>query len=230
MTTGAGRLDAVLFDMDGTLVETEPLWLVAETETMRALGAGWTEEDQARCLGGPIERVMAYMVDKAGGGHDPAEVKDLVLSWMERLLRSEPIHWADGAEALLAALDEAGVPVALVSASYRRLVDVVLEKVGSGRFATTVAGDEVSRTKPDPEPYLLAAARLGADPRRCVVVEDSPTGVAAGVAAGCAVVAVPHLVEIVEGPRVRIVDSLRDVTVADLRRWAAAPPRRHSRM
>ena len=166
---------------------------------------------------------MEYMVDKSGGGHDPAEVKELVLSWMERLLCSEPIHWADGAEGLLSAVDAAGVPAALVSASYRRLVDAVLDKVGTGRFATTVAGDEVARTKPDPEPYLLAATRLGADPRRCIVVEDSPTGVASGVAAGCAVVAVPHLVEIVEGPRVRIVDSLRDITVADLRRWVDQP-------
>ena len=105
-----------------------------------------------------------------------------LLATMEGLLRTEPVHWRPGAKELLLALEEVGVPRALVSASWRVLVDAVsdavLHEVGHGVFATTVAGDEVGRTKPYPDPYLLAAERLGVEPEHCVVLEDSHTGVA----------------------------------------------------
>jgi HAD superfamily hydrolase (TIGR01509 family) len=217
-------VDALLFDMDGTLVDSEHLWLEAEVATMASLGANWTDADQAYSLGGPMERVIAYMVDKAGGGHDHGEVTATLLGHMERLLRSEHVPWRPGARELLQAARSAGVPRALVSASWRSLVDAVheevLHEVGRDAFPVTVAGDEVTRGKPDPAPYLLAAKRLGVQPARCVVLEDSPTGVAAGVASGALVVAVPHLVAIEAGPRVVVVDSLAEVTLADLRSWA----------
>jgi HAD superfamily hydrolase (TIGR01509 family) len=130
-------------------------------------------------------------------------------------------HGADhrpGAERLLDALVAAGVPCALVSASHRPLVDAVLASVGGDHFAVTIAGDEVERTKPFPDPYLLAADLLGADPRRCVVLEDSPTGVAAAEAAGCVVVAVPFMVPIEPAASRHVVGSLLELTPATLER------------
>jgi HAD superfamily hydrolase (TIGR01509 family) len=208
--------------MDGTLVETEPMWLLAETRTMTAFGGDWTEADQAACLGGPLARVIPYMVQRAGGGHDPAEVQTRVLDEMAWLLANEPVHWSEGARELLDSVEAAGIPMALVSASTRRLVSAVLTQIGDGHFDTTVAGDEVRRTKPFPDPYLSAAARLGVDPRRTVVLEDSPVGVESGLAAGAVVVAVPHLVPIEPVERLHVVASLADVTLEHLRDWADA--------
>jgi HAD superfamily hydrolase (TIGR01509 family) len=215
-------VDALLFDMDGTLVDTEHLWLRAETATMASMGADWTAEDQAHCLGGPMERVIAYMGQRAGG-HDPDRVTAMLMTHMEELLRSEHVPWRPGARTLLEQAREAGIPRALVSASWRSLVDAVsdavLHEVGPDAFDVTVAGDEVAIGKPDPAPYLAAAARLGARPNWCVVIEDSPTGVASGVAAGALVVAVPHLVPIPASSRVVVLDTLVDVGLADLREW-----------
>jgi beta-phosphoglucomutase-like phosphatase (HAD superfamily) len=106
-----------------------------------------------------------------------------------------------------------GVPMALVSSSYRVLVDAALETIGRHWFATTVAGDEVRHGKPHPEPYLTAARRLGVEPATCVVFEDSPTGLAAGEAAGCYCVAMPNVVPISAGPRRTVLASLADVDV-----------------
>lgn len=214
---------AVLFDMDGTLVDSESLWLEAETLTMASMGASWTPADQAYSLGGPLERVIAYMVARAGGGHDEAEVSATLLGHMQRLMTSSALRWRPGAAALLEGVREAGVPRALVSASFRSLLDAVngavLHEIGADAFDVTVAGDEVSDGKPHPAPYLIAAERLGADPARCVVVEDSPTGVASGLAAGMLVVAVPHLVDIPAADRLVVIDTLEGVTVADLGAW-----------
>ncbi len=217
---------AVLFDMDGLLVETEELWYLAETELMTGLGAGWGPEHQATLVGGPLEFAVSYMVEHAGGTHDHDEVLRDLLTAMERILRTEPVHWRPGARALLESLEEAEVPCALVSASWRNLVDAVtdavLHEVGHGVFATTVAGDELPRTKPFPDPYLLAAERIGVDIRQCVVLEDSHTGTAAGVAAGALVVAVPSLVDIEPADGVRVVRSLEELSPALLGEWSYA--------
>jgi HAD superfamily hydrolase (TIGR01509 family) len=215
---------AVLFDMDGLLVETEELWYAAETHVMTELGADWGPEHQATLVGGPLEFAVSYMVEHAGGGHDHDDVMNHLLTTMESLLRSEPVHWRPGAKELLLALEEAEVPRALVSASWRTLVDAVsdavLHEVGHGAFTTTVAGDEGERTKPFPDPYLLAAARIGVPPEQCVVLEDSHTGVRAGIASGALVVAVPSLVDIEPADGLRVVASLADVTPELLGAWS----------
>ncbi len=219
-------LDAVLFDMDGLLLDTEPMWLIAERMTMAQLGADWTDVDQAQCLGGPLDRVVHYMIEKSGTQRSLDDVRTHLLTEVERQFRDDPVHWQPGAKDLLAELYRAGVPCALVSASYRRLVDTALDRVvhevASDVFAVTVAGDEVARTKPHPDPYLSAAERLGARIERCVVLEDSPTGVAAGQAAGALVVAVPHMVHIEATPRTRVVQSLAAVDLEVLRGWLSA--------
>jgi HAD superfamily hydrolase (TIGR01509 family) len=132
------------------------------------------------------------------------------------------IPWRPGAQRLLAALGEAGIPCALVTMSYLRLAETVVAGLPAQTFTTLVTGDQVTDGKPHPEAYLLAAQRLGADPTRCVAIEDSPTGIASAEAAGCAVVAVPHHVSIPGAPGRVIVDSLSRLTVARLRRLAAA--------
>lgn len=217
---------AVLFDMDGLLVETEELWYAAETHVMTELGADWGPEHQATLVGGPLEFAVSYMVEHAGGEHDHDDVMRHLLATMESLLRSEPVHWRPGAKDLLLALEAAEVPCALVSASWRNLVDAVvdavLHEVGHGAFVTTVAGDEVERTKPFPDPYLLAAERIGVRPQDCVVLEDSHTGTRAGLASGALVVAVPSLVDIDPVEGMRVVPSLTELTPDLLGAWSHA--------
>jgi HAD superfamily hydrolase (TIGR01509 family) len=217
---------AVLFDMDGTLVETESIWYDAEAEVMASLGADWGPEHQAALVGGPLELAVDYMVRHAGGGHDHDEVAALLISTMERRLRTEAVHWRPGARELLEALDALEVPCALVSASWRNLVsavhDAVLHEVGHEVFTTSVAGDEGERTKPFPDPYLLAASRLGVDPRHCVVLEDSHTGVTSGLGSGALVVAIPSLVPIEPAEGLLVVDSLVGLTPETLGAWSLA--------
>ncbi|QKW36490.1 HAD family phosphatase [Actinomadura sp. NAK00032] len=218
-----GGLQAVMFDMDGLLIDSEHVWLEVETEVMAWLGGEWTPAHQERLVGGSIAIAVDYMLELTGASADPAEIARRMLDGMtERLTACVPMM--PGAKELLAAVRAAGVPAALVSSSHRRLIEPVLDAIGREHFALSVAGDEVSRTKPDPEPYLTAAARLGADPARCVVLEDSPNGVAAGEAAGCATVAVPGVLPIPPAPGRTVVASLREVDVDLLRALAAGAP------
>ncbi|RZS80057.1 HAD superfamily hydrolase (TIGR01509 family)/HAD superfamily hydrolase (TIGR01549 family) [Motilibacter rhizosphaerae] len=211
-------LQAVFFDMDGTLVHTESTWLDAEIAVAEQLGGTWTPEDQAAHVGGPLPKVGASILRSAGRDDlTPDEVGELLNAEVERLLRTGPVHWMPGAKELLDEVLAAGVPVALVSASYRRLVDAVLAAVGDA-FTTTVAGDEVAELKPAPHAYLEAARRLGVEPARCVVLEDSPTGVRAGEAAGCPVVAVPSVAPVEPAPGRTVVTSLEQVDLDRLRR------------
>ncbi|MEK9663026.1 MAG: HAD family hydrolase, partial [Candidatus Nanopelagicales bacterium] len=149
----------------------------------------------------------------------------LFLAALAELIDEQPLEWRPGAAELLRACQDQGIATGLVSATYRQLIhtvsDVVAQETGGRGFDVSVAGDEVTDGKPHPEPYLTAADRLGVDIARCVVIEDSPTGVAAGRASGALVVAVPHMVAIEPGPRLIVRDSLEGVTPADLARWLA---------
>lgn len=214
---------AVLFDMDGTLIDSEGLWLAAEVAVMAEFDAEWTSEDQAHCLGGPLERVAAYMIARSGTSIPGERIGLMLLDEMERRLRSGPLTWQPGAREFLDDVHRRRIPTALVSASWGRLIDAVSEQVeaevGAGAFDVVVAGDDVEQSKPHPEPYLTAAAALGVAPGQCLVLEDSPTGVASGVAAGCRVVAIPHLAR-VDVPGVLVLDSLVGHTASSL--WAEA--------
>lgn len=214
-------LSGVLFDMDGLLVDTERLWVQAERRTMAALGGGpWTVEDQAAVLGSSMAYSAAYIKERAGADDPVEEVSALLVGTMLDLLAGEPIDVLPGAAELVGSVHAAGLPYALVSASARRVVDLVLAALGRHGlppFPVTVAGDEVARSKPDPLPYLTAAARLGIDIERAVVLEDSANGVRAGQASGATVVAVPHAVPIEPAHRLHVRTSLVGLDVAGLR-------------
>ena len=218
-------LAAVLFDMDGLLVDTEPLWFETETEVMERLDAPWTKEDQAALLGGSMERSVAYLLAKAArpgspAPATPAEIERWMLDGILRRAAAGRVTVLPGVRELLAEVAAAGLPYALVTSSQREFAEAVLAGIGFP-FPVTVCAEDVSATKPDPAPYLLAAKLLDADPGRCVALEDSPNGVAAATAAGCLVVAVPSFVAIPPAPGRLVVTSLRDITLATLRTLAA---------
>ena len=214
------NLSAVLFDMDGLLVDTEPIWFRAEVATMSALGGTWSEPDQLNILGGSLADAARYFRHRSGTATTEDEIAAMLVDAMVGYLSSEPIPLQPGASALVAEVAAAGVPIALVSNSVRRIVDptlAALRTAGLPEFGVVIAGDEVARNKPDPLPYRTAAERLGADIRSSVVLEDSPNGVRAGLAAGAVVVAVPHGAPVQPSPGVHVRGSLVGLTVADLR-------------
>ncbi|WP_018549174.1 HAD family hydrolase [Streptomyces sp. LaPpAH-108] len=209
-------LQAVLLDMDGTLVDTEGFWWDVEVEVFAALGHALDESWRHVVVGGPMTRSAGFLIEATGADITLEEVSVLLNDGFERRIgRALPLM--PGAADLLAELHRHRVPTALVSASHRRIIDRVLTVLGPHHFTLSIGGDEVSRTKPHPDPYLLAAAGLGADPARCAVVEDTATGVAAAEAAGCHVVAVPSIAPIVPAHRRTVVTSLESVDLAFLR-------------
>lgn len=223
-----GALDlpgAVLFDMDGTLIDSEPLWLTAEIEVMDELGGQWSQADQQHCLGGPLERVVEYMVNSSGTTRSGEDVGRRLLDRMTSLLRETPLVWKPGARELLRESVELEVPRALVTASWGVLVDAVFDRmqdeVGANPFHVVVTGDRIENGKPHPEPYQRAARDVGSPPALCLAIEDSPTGVRSATAAGCVVVAVPHLTNLpADIAGVLVVDGLDGWSIARL--WTQA--------
>ncbi|MFI6939824.1 HAD-IA family hydrolase [Streptomyces sp. NPDC050418] len=214
--TAQSNLQAVLLDMDGTLVDTEGFWWDAEVEVFAQLGHALDDSWRDVVVGGPMSRSAGFLIEATGADITLPELTVLLNDGFEdRINRTLPLM--PGAARLLAELAAHEVPTALVSASHRRIIDRVLDSLGRHHFALTVAGDEVQRTKPHPDPYLHAAARLGVDPGRCAVVEDTATGVAAAEAAGCQVVAVPSVAPIAPAPRRTVVSSLEEVDLPFLR-------------
>jgi HAD superfamily hydrolase (TIGR01509 family) len=209
-------LEAVLFDMDGLLVDTEPLWFETETEVMARLGAPWTEADQEHLLGGSMAHTVGYLLAKATRPAPPADVARWMMDGMLRRAAAGRVITRPGARELITEVAAAGLPHALVTGSAREFTDAVLKGTGL-TFAATVTGDDVSRPKPDPEPYRLAAKLLDAEPERCVALEDSPNGVTSATEAGCKVIAVPSLVAIPEAPGRLVVSSLSNISLATLR-------------
>ncbi|MFF6866205.1 HAD family hydrolase [Streptomyces ardesiacus] len=215
-TAEGSALQAVLLDMDGTLVDTEGFWWDVETEVFASLGHTLDDSWRHVVVGGPMTRSAGFLIEATGADITLAELSVLLNDgFEERIGRDLPLM--PGAARLLAELSAHDVPTALVSASHRRIIDRVLKSLGPEHFALTVAGDEVPRTKPHPDPYLTAAAGLGADPARCAVVEDTATGVAAAEAAGCHVVAVPSVAPITPAARRTVVTSLEEVDLTFLR-------------
>ena len=213
---GGSSLRAVLLDMDGTLVDTEGFWWTAEREVFAELGHVLDEEHREIVIGGPMTRSLTHLITVTGVPVALPELSVMINArFVELIGRGVPLM--PGARRLLAELAAHRIPTALVSASHRRIIDTVLRSLGPENFALSVAGDELARTKPHPDPYLTAAAGLGVAPSGCVVVEDTLTGVASAEAAGCRVVAVPSLVPIDATAGRTVVDSLEQVDLSFLR-------------
>ncbi|MFD8334665.1 HAD family phosphatase [Streptomyces samsunensis] len=215
-TAEGSALQAVLLDMDGTLVDTEGIWWDAEVAIFAELGHALAEEYRQVVVGGPMSRSAQFLIEATGAEIALAELTGLLNSRFTELIDGS-VPMLPGARRLLTELAAHSIPTALVSASHRRVMDRVLRSIGPEHFTLTVAGDEVELTKPHPEPYLFAASGLAAEPGRCVVIEDTHTGVRAAEAAGCRVVAVPSVVPIEVAVGRTVVGSLEEVDLDFLR-------------
>jgi HAD superfamily hydrolase (TIGR01509 family) len=210
-------LAAVLWDMDGTLVDTEPYWIAAEHDLVARHGGTWTDADAHSIVGFDLIDAGHELHRRGGVDLEPAEIAAWLL---DRVIArvAEGLPWRPGVPELLAECVAAGVPCAMVTMSWRPLADAVIAAAPSGSFTVSVTGDEVTNGKPDPEPYLAAAAALGVDPGSCVAIEDSPTGVASALAAGCVTLGVPHVVPVPPAVGLTLVESLVGIDLAALRR------------
>lgn len=205
---------AVLWDMDGTLVDTEPYWLRAETELVEAWGGVWSAADGLQLVGSSLEGSARVLHSR---GVD-LPIADIIQVMTDRVLEQIRIElpWRPGARELLTEIRQAGIPTALVTMSIRRMADHIAESLSFTGFDVIVAGDEVENGKPDPEPYLRAAAALGVTADDCVVLEDSEFGVAAGVASGATTIAVPLHVPLPLSPAYTRWSTLEGRSLADL--------------
>lgn len=202
--------DAVFFDMDGLLVDSEPEWLKSESEITAAYGYQWTSQDQVACLGGPLSRVGQYMHDKCNQAETPDFFTNKLVEVQSEKMRSHT-PFMPGAYELVKDLQKNGAKTGLVSASPRIIVDAVLDNVGAELFPFSISSDDVERTKPHPDAYLKAAQLTNSAIENCLVFEDSLTGVGAATSSGAWLVAVPHLVHVDESERVRVIKSLEQL-------------------
>lgn len=212
----SSTLEAVLFDMDGTLINSEPYWLICESTLMARFSHRWTDQDQAFCIGGPLPKVGAYMSELAGGAESAAYFEvELVRMVAEKFTHG--LEFMPGARELVDNLAQSKIPMALVSASPRLLVDCALALLPQGTFITSVSSQDVRVSKPDPESYLLAATRLGVDIKHCLVLEDSKTGIGAGLSSGAVVIGIPHIITYPATPRLHLRRDLVGLTTAGIK-------------
>jgi HAD superfamily hydrolase (TIGR01509 family) len=219
---GAGPV-AVLWDMDGTLVDSEKLWDVSLAGLARHLGGELSEATRAAMVGGSLQTTLRMTFAEVGREPGPGELEAAGRWLTDRTgeLFGTDLRWRPGAPEALRLVRDSGLATALVTSTERELTEKALDTIGREFFDVVVCGDEVAATKPAPDPYLAAAAALGVDPAGCVAVEDSPTGTAAAVAAGCVVLVVPNDVEVPAGPGRVHRDGLVGLTVPELARlWS----------
>lgn len=218
---------AVLWDMDGTLVDTEPYWIATEYELAELHDATWSQAHALNLVGNDLMVSGNYIREHTGISWSAERIVDFLLDGVVRRVE-EQSPWRPGARELLAALGEAGVPCALVTMSYRRLVEPVLAQLDGPGFAAVVTGDSVEHGKPHPEPYLTAARMLGVRPEDSLAIEDSDTGATSAAEAGCTVLCVPHHVPVAEGPRRVFASSLSEIGHGDVaRNLAQLRPKRY---
>jgi len=216
--------DAVLWDMDGTLVDSEKLWTTSLHDTARWLGGALSPAAREAVVGGDMPRTLATLFDDLGLPHDAER-----MAAAERFLNDRTaelfgggLSWRPGAQEALRLLDHLGWPTALVTNTERALTEAALDSIGREHFAVSVCADEVPFGKPDPDLYLRAAELLGVAPARCLAIEDSPSGALAAQRAGAAVLVVPCDVPVPGGPGRVLRPSLVGLTRADLQASYAA--------
>jgi HAD superfamily hydrolase (TIGR01509 family) len=206
---------AVLWDMDGTLVDTEPYWIASEFELAERHGARWSRQHALNIVGKDLLEAGRYIREQMAIALTPERiVEELLVGVVARV--KETVPWRPGARDLLEQLRTAGIPCALVTMSYQRFVAPILEQLHPDAFQAVITGDMLKRGKPHPEPYLTAAAALGVAADECLAIEDSNTGVASAVAAGCAVLVIPNHVVVEPGVGRVFRESLVEVTPREL--------------
>lgn len=209
------RPAAVLWDMDGTIVDTEPYWIAEEHALVESFGGQWTDELAHQCVGNALLVSAEVIRDNSPVDLAPEAIVDRLLDGVIRRMR-EMVPFRPGARELLAECASAGVPCALVTMSYESFANVLIDALPAGTFAAVVTGDMVTNGKPDPEAYVTAAERLGCAPQDCVAIEDSPTGVASAVGSGARTYAVPHVVEVTADSGATILPTLDGVHLDQL--------------
>jgi len=207
--------EAVFFDMDGLMVDSEPEWFKSETEVTAEFGYEWLGVDQVACLGGPLTKVGHYMFEKCGQQKSPQYfTHTLIDTQVARMRGNTPTM--PGAIELVTELQSKGIKTALVSASPRIIVDAVLDSLGHELFPFSISSNDVENTKPHPDCYLKAASMTESNIQNCLVFEDSLTGMNAATSSGAFLIAVPHLVTIEESKRVRVISTLEQLNFAKL--------------
>lgn len=206
---------AVLWDMDGTIVDSEHYWLSSEQELAASVGAIWTEQDGMNLIGMSLYDSSRLIKQKLGLEISADEViSTLTASVISKLEHSLP--WRPGALELLTELKQSGIPMALVTMSMRTNADAVVARMGEKIFDLVIAGDEVEHGKPHPEPYLKAARLLGVDIKDCIAFEDSISGLKSAEASGAIAIGVPNMIKIPEQPGRILWPTLKGVTISDL--------------
>jgi HAD superfamily hydrolase (TIGR01509 family) len=210
---------AVLWDMDGTLVDSEKVWTVSLQDTARALGGTLSPAARTAVIGSDMANTLVVLFDDLGLPREPARMAEAerLLTRRTGELFAAGLEWRPGALAALHTVRAAGWPAALVTNTGRALTEMALDVIGREHFAVTVCGDEVPRGKPDPDPYLRAAQLLEVPAADCLAVEDSPTGARAAERAGAAVLVVPCETPVPAAPGRVLRGSLVGLTTADLR-------------
>jgi beta-phosphoglucomutase-like phosphatase (HAD superfamily) len=205
---------AVLWDMDGTLIDSEPYWVAAEIALVERFGGTWTHADGLKLVGQGLP-FSALVLQRAGVD---LAVDDIVTALTDHVmgLLTESVPWRPGAVSLMHAIAAEEIPQGLVTMSMNRMATLVADLIPGRPLSTVVSGDQVEKSKPDPESYLLGAKRLGVDIRSCVAFEDSPAGVASAHAAGAVTIGLPNLVDISETPADELWESLSEKSFDDI--------------
>jgi HAD superfamily hydrolase (TIGR01509 family) len=207
--------------MDGTLVDTEPYWMAAEVVLVAEFGGTWSHEQSLQLVGLGLEDA-ARIFQAAGVRMPVGEIVDRLTDDVMARVRADGVPFRPGARELLLSLREAGIPTALVTMSLRRMATTIVDRIDFPAFDLIVAGDDVSRPKPFPDPYLQACERLGILPEEAVALEDSPNGLRSAIAAGTVTVGIPHMVSLTGVGADALWPTLDGRTAADLGELSAA--------
>ncbi|MFW7397048.1 HAD family hydrolase [Rothia mucilaginosa] len=195
MTTTNTFPAAILFDHDGTLVDTEPVWAAAKVALTAEFGGTWTEQDTLDCLGLSMQFTLDRLRER-GVNLPNEEINDRLVAKVREALAQQPVEFLPGIERFLSEVRDAQIPAAIVTNATTSVARRTANAAPEGTFSVVIGNDETTKPKPDPQPYLLAAERLDVDPTQCVALEDSPSGVRSATAAGMRVIVVPGELEV----------------------------------